>query len=82
MENNALKNLWETTVDKHVRQYSENELNVMVVKSTQKSMCKLHPRWTIVSCIIIAGYLLWAIIYNTGNIRFTMFYAFLLLLIF
>ena len=82
MENNDFKNLWKSAVDKHARPYSEDELNVMVVKSAKKSMRKLHPRWETVSCIIVAGYLLWEIIYKTGNLQLTILFSFLLMLSF
>ena len=82
MENNEIKNLWKNMVDKEVRQYSEAELNVMVVKSARKSMRQLYPGWKVklALCIFVVCFMLWKIV-NTSDLRFVILYTCIVLII-
>jgi len=80
MENNEFKNLWKTV---EVKQYSEAELNAIVVKSAKKTMRKLYPGLNVKVAILVlsAGYFLWKIIFSNDNSKFIAFYTFIILLI-
>ena len=53
----------------------------MVVKSAKKSMRKLYPRWIVVSCIFVVGFMFWKIFCTTSDIRLISFYTFVSLII-
>ena len=80
MENNEFKNLWKSV---EVKQYSENELNAIVVKSAKKTMRKLYPGLNVKVAILVlsAGYFLWKIIFSNDNSKLIAFYTFIVLLI-
>ena len=80
MENNEFINLWKTM---EVSQYSETELNDMVVKSAKKSMRKLYPGWEVkvLLCAFAVGYMLWKIIYSNEHSKFIAIYAFIILIV-
>ena len=80
MENNEFKNLWKTM---EISQYSEAELNTVVVKNAKKSMRKIYPGWKVkvALCAFAVGYMLWKIICSNDNLNLIAFYAFIILLI-
>lgn len=84
MENNNLKDIWKSEIEKSVKHYSDKELEDMVIKSAKKSMKAIQPN--AILRIVIASttlFLIWSIIFgnNTSNINILYFSALLIIVV-
>lgn len=58
MKTNDFKNIWQSGTKENIKPYSDNELNVMIVKSTRKSIRRIYPSGILMLVIVAVVILL------------------------
>lgn len=82
MESFELKDIWHTQVGNLICNYSDPELNRIVIKQARKSMRRLYlGRPALVVALLVIGYLIWKIAMGEEGIMMTLFRSFLVLLL-
>jgi len=84
METNEIKNIWKSQINSNIKDYSPEELNDIVVRSTQKSLKAIQPNIIlriIVGVIII--FLIWSMVsgYNSTGVIILKMAALLILVV-